>query len=90
MTKQLTVKDSKVSEHLDTKSTAGWVSTTLDPIVILVKWRPLGRARNLDTMEWNSQLTLRSRDPVSLGDVEGAFHHQAHDQSEDLPYRVEG
>jgi hypothetical protein len=68
------LRDSKVSEHLDTKSIVGPTPSPRHATVILAKWRPSGRSTNRRTAERISLIVLRSRDPVSLGEVEGVFH----------------
>lgn len=74
-TQLTTVRDSRVPEHADTKSVADSKSPLRHDIVTFVKWRPFGRSNNRRIVEWVPLMAiLRSREPVSLGDVEGAFH----------------
>jgi len=74
MRKQQTLRDSKVSEHFDTKSVADLKSSPMHVTVILAKWRPSGKFNNRRVVEWIPPLTARFRDLVSLGDVEGGLH----------------
>jgi len=75
--KQVILRDSRVFEHLEIKSITESLSSTESPNVILVKWRPPGRAQNRRVMERISQIDCRVREPVSFGDVTGAFHPSA-------------
>ena len=63
-----------MSEHLDTKSIVDLRSSVRDSIVILVKWGPPGRLINRRMAVRIPVNRLRSRDPVSLGEVEGVSH----------------
>jgi len=71
------LRDSRVSEHLDTKLITGSAPSMGNPNEILVKRRPFGRAHNRCVTERISQVVLRYRDPVDLGDVDGGFHPSA-------------
>ena len=68
------VKDSRVPEHLDTNSVVDSKSLARHDTLIFVKWRPSGKSNNRHTAARNPPIVLRSRDPVSLGDLKGAFH----------------
>src|SRR5258705_7961041 len=70
-------RDSRVSEHIDTKSVNDPESSPLHDTVILAKRRPSGNSNNRCVAKWIPPTALSSRDPVSLGDVEGAFHPAA-------------
>ena len=61
---------SRVPEHLDTRSIADPKPELTHDIVILVKRRPSGKSNNRHTVGPMSHTELRSRDPVSLGDVD--------------------
>ena len=69
------VRDWRVSEHLDTKSTVDQTSSsTIHVTMIVVKWRPFGKSSNPRVMDCiPSTIPRNSRDPVSLGEVEGVF-----------------
>ena len=64
-----------MSEHLDTKLIAKSIpSSERQCTVIFVKWRPFGSSNNRRTVDrvlWNIHI---SRDPLSLGEVEGVLH----------------
>jgi hypothetical protein len=68
------LRDSRVSEHLETKSIVDLTSSLRHAIVTLVKWRPPGRPSNRRTAGRISPMALSSREPVSFGEVEGVFH----------------
>ena len=70
------MSDLRVPKHLDNKFVADLTSSSLrHDIVIFVKWRPSGRSNNRRAMgRILPALMIRSRDPVSLGDVDGTFH----------------
>jgi len=57
----------------DTKSVADPKSWPVHDTVISVKRRPSGRSNKRRTAEWIPPIALRYRDPVNLGDVEGAL-----------------
>ena len=63
-----------MSEHLDNKSVMNLRFPSGHSTVIFAKWRPPGRSNNRRVAGRIPVIILRSRDPVSLGDVEGAFH----------------
>jgi hypothetical protein len=65
--------DSRVLEHLDTKSITEWIPSSRRT-AILVKWRPFGRLSNRPAKGRIPPNILRSRNPVSLGEVRGMFH----------------
>ena len=67
------VRDTKVSEHSDTKFVAESASSSKKGKVILEKWRPPGRVNNRRVTERTSPNVLNLRYPVSLGDVKGVF-----------------
>jgi hypothetical protein len=62
-----------VSEHLDTKSVVDSASSLKHHTVILVKRRPYGRSNNRRATAQIPPIAFSSRDPVSLGEVEGVF-----------------
>jgi hypothetical protein len=68
------VRDSKVSEHFDTRPVVDSKSSLKHAIVILAKWRPPGRSNNRRVAGRILSIAFRSREPVSLGEVEGVFH----------------
>lgn len=63
-----TVRDSKVTEHFDIKSTTGSALSTGHLAVIWAKLGPFWRSDNLRTREGLG--SVRWRDPLSLGEVE--------------------
>jgi len=67
-------RDSRVSEHLDTKSIVDSAASLKHHTAILEKWRSPGRSHNRHTTDWIPDSDCKQRDPVSLGEVEGAFH----------------
>jgi hypothetical protein len=71
--KKQTLRDSRVSEHLDTKSVVDSTSSSRHASVILAKRRSPRRANNPYTAGRMPPIPLSSRDPVSLGEVEGVF-----------------
>src|SRR6266478_8387926 len=66
-------RDSRVPEHLDTKSAADLKSaSSKHSRSIFVKWRPFGSPNNQRAEEWiPSSMLRKSRHPVSLGEVGG-------------------
>ena len=70
------MRDWTVSEHLDTKSVVEVISSLEShATTIVVKWRPFGRSNSRRMLGWIPPIPLlNSRDPVSLGEVEGAVH----------------
>jgi len=74
MAEQRMFRDSRVPEDLDTKSVADSESLPIHDIVILEKWRPPGKVDSRRVANPTPHTVLRSRDPVSLGDVGGALH----------------
>jgi len=66
--------DSMVSEHLDTKPGIHPVPSLENVMLMLEKCRPPGRSNNRRAMERAVLGVLKSRVPVSLGEVEGLFH----------------
>ena len=66
-----------VSEHLDTKSIVELMSRSdYHDTVIAAKSRPFGKSNNRRVMGWIPSLVLcKSKDAVSLGEVNGVFHH---------------
>ena len=70
------VRDWRVPEHLDTKSAVDPMPcSTTHVTMIVLKRRPFERSNNPRVMNCVPSAILRnSRDPVSLGKVEGAFH----------------
>lgn len=68
------MRDSRVSEHLDTKFVVNLRSLLRHNTVIFVKWRPSGRSNNRHAAEPALPSNIRSRDPVSFGEVKGGSH----------------
>ena len=65
-------RDSKVSEHLSTKSLVHSMSSIRHDIEMQEKWRPPGRSNNRHTSgRILAQCALNWRVPVSFGEVEG-------------------
>ena len=71
---QWVVRDSRVSEHAKTKSFTNSVSLSENAMLILEKWRPPGRFNSWRMAGWVVPSNTKSRVPVSLGGVKGAFH----------------
>ena len=67
------LRDSRVLEHVDTKSVADSRSSPRHDTVILAKWRPFGKSNNRRVAARIPLLASKPRDPVSLGDVGGAL-----------------
>ena len=68
-------RDSRVPEHLDTKYIVDKMSPPENHgTAIFVKWRPFGRSNNRRVVEPIPSIIRNSRDPVSLGEVDGMFH----------------
>jgi hypothetical protein len=67
-------RDSRVSEHLDTKSVIDLTSSLRHDVSILAKRRPPGRLSNRRAAGRIAPRATSSREPVSLGEVEGVSH----------------
>ena len=65
-------RNSRVSEHFDTKSLIKLASPALHDIVILEKRRPFGVSNNIRAAY--RTLPVKERDPVSLGEFGGTSH----------------
>ena len=70
------LRDWTVSEQPNIKSVVEVTSCSENHVTtIVVKWRPFGRSNSRRVMGWIPSVTLlNSRDPVSLGEVEGVVH----------------
>jgi len=78
---------SGVVEHLDAKSATDSVPSLEDTTVISETWRPHGRSNNLRGKKRAVLDVVKSRQPLSPGDVEGALHRSVSllkDQFQDL------
>ena len=68
-------RDSRVSEHLDTKSIANPTSwKEADSTIIRLKCRPFGRSNNPWITDFIPPCIHNSRDPFNLGEVRGLIH----------------
>ena len=72
------LRDSRVLEHLDTKSIADPTSRRENKhTTILLKCKPFGRSNSPWETDWKPPSTCSSRHPVNLGEVRGLVHVSA-------------